>query len=67
MKIARGCFCYCRTLKLFSLKILDTGRLYVFNNNISSLNISTGGPLLTGFFETLKKQPCKHKTVLLEE
>ena len=26
-------------------------------------NYCTGGPLLTWFFETLEKQPCKQKTL----
>ena len=30
--------------------------------NILTVN-STGGPLITRFFETLEKQPCKQKTV----
>ena len=70
VKIARGCFCYCRTLKLFSLKILDTGRLYVFNNNISSLNISTGVLYLRGFLRLWKnnrisRKLCKRRSDLV--
>ena len=34
---------------------------YYFKNQL--LPKSTGGPLLTRFFETLEKQPCKQKTV----
>ena len=35
-----------------------------WNNNLESVEFSsTGGPLLTRFFETLEKQPCKQKTV----
>ena len=45
-----------------------TGKLIRFNEkypNIIDIKIEryTGGPLLTLFFETLEKEPCKQKTV----
>ena len=35
--------------------------------NTTVISQNTGSPLLTLFFETLEKQPCKQKTVLAEE
>ena len=41
---------------LCMLFLVDLSLIKVFTKN-------TGGPLLTLFFETLEKQPCKQKTV----
>ena len=38
-----------------------------FRFNSTKIGQSTGGPLLTLFFETLEKQQCKQKTVQAEE
>ena len=45
----------------------STGNCVEYWAQWGEINFSTGGPQLTLFFETLKKQPCKQKTVLLEE
>jgi hypothetical protein len=46
---------------IYAKLFLNTGT--VFKLTKKNKILSTGGPLLTLFFETLEKQPCKQKTV----
>ena len=61
-------------LKLFQLKVsklqndcMNLLFLPKYRQSFTNCGDSTGGPLLTLFFKTLEKQPCKQKTVKVEE
>ena len=53
---------YCHVKFLFKLFVKIFHKI-VFKQKRLSENHYTGGSLLTRFFETLEKQPCKQKTV----